>query len=354
MPTKLTDFDNSKCPKFEPNSSMTACKYYAETENELENGFCNHPEYYRCIATTTKVIPLSYSSVSDFLTCHHLYYLKAIRGIQELDKAKSSALKMGALWDIVLQKYLGGEIRDPEGKPTTIPATIERYDIDPMDVAKVRGIFRAYKALEISVEPDYKLQAKIDLKIDFEKAWGDKTPVELLVTGYYDRKYATSFVENKLSGRPDMYLDPYFIQSQVGTYFLADLSMDYCIMEVVRTPQLKPAGQKKKEESPEEFSERVYQDAISRPSYYFIGYSSATRKYGKKYFRNEFNLEELRSRYLHIFREIFDARVMDGWYKSDKSCNNKLPGIPCDMLSVCRNSNMSESLYQIRKKKVEF
>lgn len=354
MPTKLTDFDDSKCPEFEPNSSMTACKYYAAAENELENGFCNRPEFYRCIATTTKVIPLSHSSVQDFLTCHHLYYLKAIRGIQTLDKAKSPALKMGKLWDVVLQKYLGGEIKDDEGNPTTIPEVIQRYDIDPMDVAKVKGIFRGYKALEIQVEPGGNLQAKIDMKIDFEKTWGDNAPVEMLVSGFYDRKYATSFVENKLSGKPDMYLDPYFIQSQVGTYFLADLSMDYCIMEVVRTPQLKAAGAKKKEESPDEFAERVYQDVISRPSFYFMGYNSIKRTYGKKYYRNEFNLEELRSRYLHIFREIFDARVMEGWYKNDRVCNNILPGISCDMVSCCRHNNMSETIYQIRKKKVKF
>jgi len=124
-------------------------------------------------------------------------------------------------------------------------------------------------------------------------------------------------------------------------------------MEIVRVPQLKQTG-KNKDETPEELQERVYQDAISRPSFYFIGWNSTTRRYGKKYFRTEFDLEDLKSRYLHVFREIFDARITNGFYRNDRVCNNILPGISCDMLSCCRTGNMSEAAYQIRKKKIKF
>lgn len=349
----LSDFDQSKCDKFCPNNQFTTCQHYQDAENELENGFCSLPELYRCLATTTKVIPLSYSSVSDFLTCHHLYYLKAIRGIQQRKPAQSIPLKMGTLFDKVIQKYLGGKITDDTGKEITIPDVIDEYEIHPMDVAKVKGIYRAYKALEIVVDPGYDLQAKIDLVVPFEKVWGNNAPVELLVTGFYDRKYPNSFVENKFSGRPDNYLDPYFLQSQIGTYFLADPDMESCTMEIVRTPELRHTG-KYSEEGPEEYQERIYQDVISRPSFYFIGWNSVTRKFGKKYYRNEFNLEDLRERYLHIFREIFDARIMNGWYRNDRACSNVLPGISCDFVSCCRSGNMAENLYQIRKKKTKF
>lgn len=344
---KLSDFDPTHCGKFSPNSEMSSCTYYQESVNGNDNGFCSRPENYRCLATTNKVIPLSHSSVQDFLTCHQLYYLRAIRGIQTRDAAKSSPLKMGTLWDNVLQKYIGNT-------DTDIPAIINQYEIGDVDVAKVKGVFRAYKELGITVDESSELQAKIDLKLDFDKVWSRNVPVELLVTGFYDRKYPTYFVENKFSGRPENYLDPYFLQSQCGTYFLADPSLEYCIMEVVRTPQLKSTG-KNKEESADELCERIYQDAISRPSYYFLGYDSKTHKYGKKFYRSEFNLDEIKARYLHIFREIFDARVMDGWYKNDKSCNNVLPGISCDMLGGCKHgNNFAENVYQIREKKVKF
>ncbi len=343
---KLTDFDESKCPKFQPNEAFDRCIYHEEAVNETENGYCKLPEFYRCIATPTKVIPLSYSSVGDFLTCHHLYYLKAIRGIRMRDAAVSSPLKMGTLWDKVLQKHLGDTSID-------IPAIIAQYEMSEIDVAKVRGIYRAYKTLGIKVEPGGDLQAKIDMKIPFDKVWGDGTPVELLLSGYYDRKYPDHFIENKFSGRPDNYADPYFISSQIGTYFLADPELKSVTMEIIRAPQLKSTGNHK-DENPNEYSERIYQDVISRPSYYFMGWSSERKTYGRKFHRAEFDTEDIRSRYLHIFREIFEARVCDGWYRNDRVCNNILPGIQCDMQSICRTGNMAENVYQIREKKVKF
>ena len=343
---KLDDFDTSKCPDFSPNMEFNICQYYDYAENEAECGYCKKPENFRCLADTGKIIPLSHSSVQDFLTCHYLYYLKKIRGIEVKDAAKSSPLKMGTLWDAVREKYLGAE--------KDIPAIIKQYEMSDLDVAKVRGIFRAYKALEIQVEPGFELQAKIDMKIGFDKVWKENVPVELLVTGFYDRKYPNYFVENKFSGKPDFYLDPFFIQSQIGTYFLADPELQHVIMEVVRVPALKSAG-KNKEETPEELSERIYQDAISRPSHYFIGWNNEKRTYGKKYFRSEFDTDEINSRYLHVFREIFDARICNGYYKNDRVCNNVLPGIQCDMLPICRHGgNFNDQVFRIREKKVKF
>lgn len=343
MPYSLDDFDASLCSEFLPSDNMTRCAYYTEGESELACGFCNRPDKYRCIADTRRPIPLSYSSVSDFLTCHHLYYLKAIRGIQIVPEKTSSAIKRGVLWDRALQNYLG--------KPQEMKDLIDEYQIPSRDVAAVRGVYRAYKELEIVTEPDGDLQAKIDITIPFDKVWGNRYPVELLVTGFYDRKYPDHFIENKFSGRPENYDDVYFIQSQVGVYFLADPLMEYCIMEIVRSPGLKSVG-KFKGENDDEFCERVYQDVLTRPTHYFLGYDNKTHKYGKKFYRTEFNLDELKGRFIHIFREIFDARVCQGWYKDDKACNNVLPGISCDMLPVCRIGSMSEDNYCIRKPKV--
>lgn len=341
------------CDKFKPNSDFNGCLYYDPMSNTTHNGFCKLPDMYRCVSTLSKIIPLSYSSVSDFLVCHRLYYLKAIRGIQIKKPMLSAPLKMGTLWDKVLQNHLGSKITNDKGLLCTIPDIINEYEIDDMSIAKVKGVFRAYKALDIQVEQGGNLQTKITLSINFDKVWGDNSPVTMDVTGFYDRKYPTYFVENKLSGKPEFYLDPYFIQSQIGTYFLADLSLEYCIMEVVRTPQLKQSG-KFKDEDADGFCERIYQDAISRPSHYFIGWNSERKTYGKKYYRAEFNLDEIKSRYLHIFREIFNARIYeDGFYCNDRVCNNILPGIACDLLPVCRHGSMNEDNYTIREKKVK-
>lgn len=347
----LADFNPTLCADFNPDSQFNACHYFNPAANPLECGYCKKEKYYRCLAHNGQ-IPLSYSSVQSYLTCHYLYYLQAIRGIQTRDSVKSSPLKMGVLWDAVIQKHYGG-IDKGAGNPYDIPGIIAKYEIDDKDVAKIRGLYRAYRMLEIQVEPDYELQAKIDFVLPFDKTWGNGSPVEIFITGFYDRKYSNYFVENKLSGRPDIYLDPWFIQSQVGTYFLVDPSLEFCIMEVVRTPSLKSMG-KYKEESSEEYGERVYQDVLSRPSHYFLGYDRETHKYGRRFYRTEFNLEELKDRYIHIFREYWEARLFNGWYKSNGICLNILPGVSCDMMPLCRHNNASESIYQIRQKPITF
>jgi hypothetical protein len=338
----LVDFDQSKCPDFNPDYKFKACLSYDPANSPMECGFCKKTGiYYRCIADTQRCIPLSHSSVQNYLTCHHLYYLQAVRGIRVLNAATSSPLKCGKLWESVIQNYYGGLDKDT-GKPFDIPAIIKDYEIDPKDVQKVRGLYRAYKMLEIQIDEGFEFQTKVDIHID----------KDILVTGFYDRKYPTYFIENKFSGSPDRYLDPYFIQSQIGTYFLADPDLEYCIMEIVRNPALKSAG-RYKEEDPKEYGERVYQDAISRPTHYFIGYDLKTHRYGKKYYRGEFDMEEIRHRYHSIYREIYNANRSGGWYKNDRACTNVLPGIACDMLPLCRQNNFNDKVYKIRER-IEF
>jgi hypothetical protein len=299
-------------------------------------------------------IPLSHSSVQKFLVCHQLYYLTAIRGIQIKDSSMSDAAKMGALWDTVLSVHLDPTLIDRSTfKPISITDTINRYQINSRSIAKVKAIYRAYKALEIKVEPDYELQAKVDITLPVDNTSTIKTNIR--VTGFYDRLYTSThmFAENKLSGSPDRYLDPWFIQSQVGTYFLADPNLQSCIMEVIRTPQLK-STRSNKEEDDDTFMERCYQDIISRPSFYFLGYDSTRRTYGKRFYRSEFNLSDIQSRYVSICREIEIARLSGGWYKNDAMCKAGIYGGPCDMLPICQHDAMSEENFHIREKDFKF
>jgi hypothetical protein len=335
------------CAHFEPSNDFSQCKSYDEPEDEREVGFCKRPDEFKCVSIIPKSLHLSQSSVNNYLTCHHLYWLKQIKGVQVKDEFKSAPLKMGTLWDKALQRHLGDKTID-------MPAEIDKAQIDEYSLAKVKGLFKAYKQLEIHVEEGGQLQAAIDMPITFDNTWGNGEKLELNVTGFYDRKYSNYFVENKFTSKPDNYLDPYFINSQIGTYFLADPSLDYCIMELARVPQLKSTG-RNKEESADELMERIYQDAISRPSFYFIGYSAVNHTYGKKFHRSEFDLEELKSRYVHVFREIYNARIYNGFYKNEKVCLNVLPNIPCDFYSICHHGdNFNEAVYEIKEKKVKF
>jgi hypothetical protein len=228
--------------------------------------------------------------------------------------------------------------------------------------------------LEIVVEPGYELQAEVNLNYDItlpptsfiptisvgkeainlwalRAAQGEddrQFQFPLKVSGFYDRKYPTYFTEDKLSGRPEFYLDPFFIQSQNSTYFMADPKLEYCIMEVVQFPQQKEL--KKKEESPEELFQRVYDNILSTPSRYFHGWDNKKRMYGVKFHRGEFDLKAAEERYRQVVIEIQAARWSGGFYKNFKACNNVFPGIACDMRMICKNGNISEEMFKIRGK----
>jgi len=254
--------DSSLCARFQPSFTNKECDHYIYAEDDQMNlkhgecGYCNLRDAYRCVADVTRIVPLSHSSVGTFLTCHYLYYLQKILGIEVRPPFLSNALKAGKLWDCVKQKHLGEGIN--------LKSIIDEYEIDPYIVAKVRALYHAYKELEITVDEGYELQAEIRLSYDItltpssfipsvninkEKInlWADRMdqagderkwifPISII--GFYDRKYPTYFCEDKLSSRPEFYLDPHYINSKCGTYFLAGPNLEYLIMEVCQLPQL--------------------------------------------------------------------------------------------------------------------
>jgi len=341
-----------KCPHYNPTFSGNnpdQCSMYLEQGDFC--GICKRVDTYRCLGDVgVKPIHMSHSSVQDFLTCHRLFYIKQIMGLGVKNKHCSRPIKLGKLWDTVLQFKLGkGEV-NPQ-------SVIDDYDMDVYDVETIRALYRAYKDLDIQIEDGYELQAAVDIDwnpFDEVKTWGTGAPVTVHVKGFYDRKYPEYFVENKLSGRPDGYLDIYFIQSQIATYFLADPNMEKCVMEVVRTPGLRVNKEEEQDESGKMYGNRIYEDVMGRPAYYFQGWNKSKKTYGKTFFRKEFDLDDVRERYLSIFREIHEALACDGMYRNDRSCKGILPGMGCDFLNACRYGMVSDEVYEIRKKDIKF
>lgn len=369
------------CNKFQPSFDNRECDHYLFAEDSQMNlkhgecGYCNLPNAYRCVADVCRIIPLSHSSVSDFCTCHYLYYLKKILGIEVRPAFLGIPLKAGVLWDSIKQKHLGNE-------KINIKEIIAKYEIDEYTVAKVKAIYHAYKELEITVDPDYELQAKVNLTYDIiippssfipsitvgkevinlwsesnNQSEDDRTwKFPLSITGFYDRKYSNYFTEDKLSGRPEFYLDPFLIASQVGTYFLADPNLEYCLMEIVQFPQQKilKESAKRQEETPDQMYNRARQEILSQPSKYFItplkGFQKDRHRYGLKLHRGEFDLNAIKERYIQVVIELLAARWNNGFYKNFKSCSNILPGIKCDMQTICKTGNVSETIYSIRGK----
>jgi len=368
------------CSKFQPSFDNLECDYYIPAQDDNmepihgECGYCKQPKSFRCVADVCRIIPLSHSSVSDFCTCHYLYYLKKILGIEIRPPFLSSALKAGVLWDSTKQLHLG--------EKKSLRDIINTYEIDDYTVAKVKAIYSAYKYLEIGVDPGYELQAKIDMTYDIilppsqfvpsitvgnnhakeiVNLWKEakdqseddrKWIFPLKIAGFYDRKYSNYFAEDKLSSKTEYYTEVYPITNQVATYFLADPNLEKVVMEVVQFPQqkiLKETKKRTQEESPDQLYERVYSEILSRPSNYFIGYNRETKRYGKKFYRGEFPLSEIADSYPQIVIEILSCRWSNNWYKNRKACNNQY-GKVCSHLPICENQNVSENMFSIREK----
>jgi len=100
------------------------------------------------------------------------------------------------------------------------------------------------------------------------------------------------------------------------------------------------------------YEDRIYSDILSRPSEYFIGFDREKRTFGKRYYRNDFNLEEIEKRYRIVISEIREKYKSNTWYMNDKSCNqyNK----PCDYKGICESGCVAENLYYQNLLGVEF
>jgi hypothetical protein len=321
----------------DPKKRPVNCKYYISVSSTTDSaahavGFCSLNDEFLCIEDTSGQFPrLSFSTVSDFLDCKRKYFLKHVKGIKSLDTTTGDALKMGQLWDVCIQTIVG---TIPKSK---ILDTITQYEIPEIAVAKVKAIYKAFIDLDIIINIFCQPQDRFELTLPY-----DQYNHRFSITGVFDRKYANYFVESKFSGSPDYYQNLFNIIPQVGTYFASDPAMEYCIMEVVRTP-----GIHSKESSPGEYQRKCYDDIMSRPGWYFPGWNKTTRTFGKKFHRSEFNLDEIIERYKSVYYEITDAANRNAFYKNYKACYRPFH---CDLISVCLFDTFSETQFELKPK----
>ena len=312
------------------------CDFYIET-GDGQAGLCTCASNFRCAEAMKEFgMKLSYSHVADYLRCKRLYWYKHVMGLEPYDQALSPSLKMGKLWDLAQNRIYNVVSDSSEIDNYILSASMADYQ-----VANVRACYRAYQQF---VTPD--MDKLVGLQNEFQFHNYDVDNGDLFVHGFYDRLYTDHFVECKFSGRPEYYTgSPFSMISQVGTYFLADEKLEYCDMEVTRAPQLRQGA----EESAEDFEERIFKDIWKRPSYYFIGYNRESKKFGKRYYRNEFDLGMLQRRYGIITREIKEMSERNSYYCNSATC--QMYGGTCEFEGVCTNGGyVSESQYKMRDK----
>jgi len=305
---------------------------------------CALPDQFRCTeAIKANAIWLSHSAVQDYLRCKRLYWYKNIRGVELLPQYLSDPVKMGKLWDKLQSLRYGVD----DVTETTVADYIDELQIPDVCRAKVSAVYRAYCDL---IEPDKK--DLVGLQQHFIWHYWDKPVGDIIVHGYYDRLYKDRFVECKFTSDQRYYNNVWALNSQIGTYFLANENLRSVTMEIIQVPRQKlyKAGkQRAEDETIEDYEERVYSEIMANPYNVFIGYNHEDKSYGLQFYRDEFNLKELEYRYKWITIEIQDRAKRNSFYIEDNKCF--MYNTMCDYYDVCTaGGNVNFERYRIREK----
>ena len=230
-------------------------------------------------------------------------------------------LKLGRAWDAYNRYLYDGTDYQPEITP---------LQFTDLQQAKINALATAYQDLEINIKKDGLLgcQYKIHVPVGQEQ-----------IIGYVDRAYKDHIIETKFSSRPDFYKHRENLTYQLGTYFMGNEAWGYADVEITRVPSLRP----KADESAEAYEERCYGDIIGRPAFYFIGWDRKTRTYGVRFWRSEFDLDEIFRTYVYVLEEIKTTLRRGSWYPNNLACH--VPA-PCQFLPVKKSGVVSPEIYK--------
>jgi len=304
------------------------CIHYSRPNEPGEPGFCTEGANFFCTEAMKKRLPsISYSRATDFIHCKRRYLHGVIGGLRMKPEHLLEAMKLGKVWDALTRsKY------DTDFDPTK---EIVPLQLSPEQAAKINALARAFADLKIALKKDGLLgcQYKVITQI-----------LNTNLVGFVDRAYEDHIVESKLSARPEFYIHKENVAYQLGTYFLCNEAWEYGIVEITRVPSLKL----KDGEDPQAYEQRIYGDIISRPAHYFLGWERKTRTYGTRFWRSEFDLEEIHSTFCYVIHEIRQTVERGTWYPNNLACH--VPA-PCPYLPIKRSGIVSEEIFEKRQRK---
>ena len=209
---------------------------------------------------------------------------------------------------------------------------IEKYQISDVQVAKIKALVKAYRELGIQSSIG-KPEAYFSFKIN-----------DRLIEGYADLDCGDHGEEYKLTSHVDMYLDLSHIEWQAGTYLLGFPEWKWIDFKVTRTPMQKFRGGKNlKNETPDQYAERIYLDIMGRPAYYFQGWKKQEKIYGIRFWRAEFDLMELQERINNIVNHMRYVINTNSWYPNTLSC---LVPAKCEYYDIRKSNVISGKMYK--------
>jgi hypothetical protein len=235
-------------------------------------------------------------------------------------------LKLGQAWDSIIQFLHDNTPYEPE---------INSLKLSGIQAAKIDALARAYEDLQISNNKDGLPSAQYKIYVPV----GQQQIIE-----YVDFAYEDHIEEVKLSARPEFYRQRENLAFKLSTYFLANEDWKFADVKITRVPLLKV----KPEETVEQYEERCYGDIVSRPAFYFLGWNRKTRKYGVRFWRSEFDLDEIFRTYVWVFQELRETLRRGSWYPNYLACH--VPA-PCMFLPIKKSGVVSPEIYERKEVK---
>ena len=319
------------------------CEGFLEDSNRpcahsVENNhqFCELDSMSRCTEWIRRFEPqLSYSTIRNSF-CKRKLWWSYICGIELIEKPLPMKLGEIAGWFLDQCHNVNADW-NPSG-PEKMNNLRNNEGELPIQIESMIGLFMGYHDKEFD---SFKGKTQ-----SYFKWREDGFPI---VSGYLDLENHQEKIayEFKYTTRPDAYSNKFIIQDQITTYFLGKPHLERITLRAIQVPQLRLA----KNETHEDYRERVRQDFIARPLYYI---------HDTNYWRSEFNYDELREKYRMIAQEIQKCIEMGGqkyFYQSNgpSTCFGETTGMAvsnCEYLSICESGVVSEQLYKKREVKL--
>lgn len=304
-------------------------------DSYIKEGFCSSPQFFRCSEFLKHKEPtLSFSAVNTFMRCPKMYYFSNILGLQVSWDLCSDALRIGSAVDSYLTM---GSYR-----PNNFNSIWE---------TKVTAICEAFDTLSLdSTRMNYNGQHEFHYQEDGYPQ----------IHGFIDlhANDNSHFIELKVGKNPAFYTNPFWMRSQLGTYFLSNPEYKYGIVWAIKVPQLKSTGQYK-DESLEDYKDRCVRVMLQHPTDYFPGYNKDMNTFGVKFYRTAFDIDEnenqyemglegLEKRYQMVAWQIQRCAEREYWYPNGNAC---LHPFECNYKRVCESGKISDSIYEYREKK---
>jgi hypothetical protein len=309
--------------------SVLPCRYY------IKDQYCSLDNFFLCIEARKRKAPrISHSELSTYGKCYRMWWLSYMVGLERVNPP--IRLLAGKIFSECLDQLLSN---NPQ---STYQQVIQKYSSYkdekgefPRELLMITAWMEALEQLPISEEKG---------EVQYEFTWSDLDYPR--IHGFLDfvrmdaddkPSYAKEF---KYSSNPEGW-NKFTLCNQLGTYFLG-VEIPRIEAVIFKVPQLK-MKKGKNEESGEEFKDRVKKEILLNKLEYITK---------QNYYRNEFNLEEVKRRYQVMTKELYDRLQVgeSAFWMTD----NRETCFRCDFLEICSNDGIvSEQLYVKKQRKGE-